>query len=164
LGKEAYEIPDLCGYSCADAKIALRKLGATVRIVYVYDELADPDRVMRISPAAGKSIEPYDKVTIFVSRDQVEKPVKVRDFCGMTKESACLRILADGLLVGKIAEEYRENGEVGTVISQSIAKGCYVKKGSEIDITVISQKTIEDAHPFGRYITEENGEINGSED
>ena len=164
MGRETYSIPDLCGYTSAEAKIALRKLGATVRIVYVYDGDAPRDTVLSTSPAAGESVEPYDKVTLFVSRDRIEMPVKVRDFCGMNKEAACAEILADGLVIGNVTEEYRNEGKDGTVIFQSLAVGSYVKRGSTVDIVVLTSEIAEAIHPFGRYITEENGEINGSDD
>jgi len=158
MGAEDRTLPDLKNYTYAEAASTLRTLGAQIRIVSVYDDEAESDRVLYTSPSAGARIERGDRVTLFVCRKHVKGSVKVRDLTGLTQNAACTKILADGLLVGEIIYEPSDTVEEGLVISQSIAAGSYVRYHSTINITVSTGKEEKNdqLHPFGRYVTDED--------
>ena len=158
MGAEDRTLPELKNYTYTEAASTLRKLGAQIRIVSVYDDEAESDRVLYTSPAAGARIEHGERVTLFICRKHVKGSVKVRDLTGLDQSSACTKILADGLLLGEITFELSDTVEEGYVISQSIAAGSYVRYHSTINITVSAGKKdqIDQLHPFGRYITDED--------
>jgi len=158
MGAEDRTLPDLKNYTYAQAASMLRTLGAQIRIVSVYDDEAEGDRVLYTSPTAGARIEHGDRVTLFVCRKHVKGSVRVRDLTGLTQKAACTKILADGLLLGEIIFEASDTVEEGCVISQSLAPETYVKYHSTINITVSTGKEdkIDQLHPFGRYITDED--------
>lgn len=156
MGAEDRTLPDLKNFTYAEAAAALRSLGAQIRIVSIYDDEAESDRVLYTSPTVGERIEYGDRVTIFVCRKHVKGSVKVRDLTGLTQKAACTKILADGLLLGEITFEPSDTVEEGCVISQSLAPQTYVKYHSTINITVSTGKEdkIDQLHPFGRHIAD----------
>ena len=162
LGQERLNIPELCGFKYAEAGAVLRAIGAKIKIVSVYDDGVEADVVLRTSPEAGEGLEKGDTVTLFVSRNHVNAPIRVRDYTGRAIELASAEILAQGLSLGEVLYEYNDALSEGTVISQSIAPEMLVAHGSRIDVVVSSGKRVEELHPFRGDITEENGEINGN--
>jgi serine/threonine-protein kinase len=154
LGKERSAVPELKNYKYASAAAALRTVGAKIRIVSVYDDKIESDLVLRTSPVAGESIERGDTVTIFVSRNHRNKPVRVKDFVGMSLEEASSEILADGLLLGEIKGESVTHCPKGEVTWQSIEPESLVLYGSRIDIAVSEGDNKEELHPFRGQITE----------
>ena len=161
LGKELKTVPQLKNYKYTDAAAVLRSLGAKIKIVSVYDDKIEGDRVLRTLPESGESIEIGDTVTLFVSRNHIHAPISVRSFVGLPLEEATLEILSDGLLLGNITREYSDTVAEGKVISQSIGEGSTVLYGCRIDIVVSEGKKTEALHPFRGQYKKENGEING---
>ena len=164
LGKELQIVPNLQNYQYSDAAAALRTIGAKIKIVSVYDDEKERDLVLRTLPEAGERIERGQTVTLFVSRNHIHGSVCVKDFTGMPQSDAVTEMLAQGLALGEIKQEYSDEYDVGVVISQSVSKSSYVLHGSVVDLTVSAGKRIEILHPFRGDITEENGEINESVD
>lgn len=163
MGEEESKLPDLCNVTYTEAAAMLRALGAQIRIVSVYDENAELDRVLYTSPNAGARIKQGDKVTLFVCRKHVKGSVRVSDLTGLDQGSACAKLLSDGLLVGEIFYKPSDTVGEGLVISQSLDAGSYVRYHSKINITVSTGKEDkkDQLHPFGRYIDggdNENGE------
>lgn len=164
LGRESQKIPALEGFSYIDAAAILRSIGAEIRIVSVYDDEGAPDVVLRTSPSAGEKIANGETVTVFVSRNHVHGSICVGDFVGMPREVAIAEILAEGLTLGEITEEYSENYPEGCIIRQSISEGSYVLYGTKIDITVNARERESILHPFRKDIIQKDGEINESVD
>ena len=163
-GKEENRLPSLEGYKYPSAAAILRSMGAEIRIVSVYDDEKESDVVLYTSPKSGVDIERGDTVTLFVSRNHIHGSVKVKSVVGLPLDIAATELLAQGLTLGEIKQEYSDEYEAGTVISQSVREGSYVLHGSAVDLTVSAGKKIERLHPFRGDITEENGEINESVD
>ena len=163
-GKEENRLPCLEGYKYTPAAAVLRSMGAEIRIISVYDDDKESDVVLYTSPRSGTNIERGDTVTLFVSRNHIHGSVQVKSFVGLPLDEAATEILAQGLTLGEIKQEYSNEYAAGMVISQSISEGSYVLHGSAIDLTVSAGKKTERLHPFRGDITEENGEINESVD
>ena len=163
-GKQENRLPSLEGYQYTSAAAVLRSMGAEIRILSVYDDEKEPDVVLHTSPAAGTDIERGDVVTLFVSRRHIHGSVKVKRIVGLPIDEATTEILAQGLTLGEIKQEYSNEYCAGVVISQSVSEGSYVLYGSSVDLTVSAGRKIERLHPFRGDITEENGEINESVD
>ena len=136
IGREELRMPDLCGYDCYEAACQLRELGVIVRFVYLYDDDMASDTVIKSSPAPTSAINKGDKITLFVSQERVEHPVRVRDLSGMSREEAVKVLMSDGLLLGRIVTLPSEKSCDGIVMGQSIPQGSLVKLGTKIDITV----------------------------
>jgi serine/threonine-protein kinase len=126
IGKELQIVPNLQNYQYSDAAAALRTIGAKIKIVSVYDDEKERDLVLRTLPEAGERIERGQTVTLFVSRNHIHGSVCVKDFTGMPQSDAVTEMLAQGLALGKIKQEYSDEYDVGVVISQSVKKGSYV--------------------------------------
>lgn len=158
MGAEENKLPDLRNVTYTEAAAMLRALGVQIRIVSVYDENAEIDRVLYTSPDAGAKINRGDRVTLFVCRKHIKGSVRVSDLAGLDQGSACAKLLAEGLLIGEILYEPSDTVGEGIVISQSIDAGSYVRYHSKINITVSTGKEdkIDQLHPFGRYITDED--------
>ena len=163
-GKEENRLPSLEGYKYPYAAAILRSMGAEIRIVSVYDDEKESDVVLYTSPKSGVDIERGDTVTLFVSRNHIHGSVQVKSVVGLPLDIAATELLAQGLTLGEIKQEYSDEYEAGTVISQSVREGSYVLHGSAVDLTLSAGKKIERLHPFRGDITEENGEINESVD
>jgi serine/threonine-protein kinase len=140
LGEKREILPNLAGFHYIEAANVLRELGISVRVVPIFGEGGERDRVLRASPEFGQSVKSGDTVTLFVSRERVKGSVRVGDYAGLEKEEAVSRILSDGLTVSEIVIEYSEKYAVGTVIRQSIKSGASVPYGSEISLTVCGGK------------------------
>lgn len=160
LGKESKSVPQVKNFKYVDAASALRKIGARIRIVSVYDDSIEPEMVLRTSPAVGEKIESGDTVTLFVSRNHVRGSVCVKDFVGMSREEAVSELLSQGLTLGEINEAVSEDYPHGAVISQSITPQSYVLYGTKIYLTVNAGEWDDVLHPFRKDIIGKNGEIN----
>ena len=163
-GKEENRLPSLEGYKYTSAAAVLRSMGAEIRIVSVYDDEKDRDVVLYTSPSSGTNIERGDVVTLFVSRNHIHGSVQAKSVVGLPLDVAAAEILAQGLTLGEIKQDYSNEYDAGVVISQSVSEGSYVLYGSAVSLTVRAGKKIERLHPFRGDITEENGEINESVD
>lgn len=158
MGKERQTLPNLKNFKYTEAAAVLRSIGAEIRIVSVYDDEIERDIVLRTSPAAGNRVERGEQVTLFVSRNHIHSSVRVGDFVGLPLDEAASEILAQGLTLDKISQDYSDKFAAGEVISQSVAPGSYVLHGTKIDITVSAGQKKEELHPFRRDIIRENGE------
>lgn len=146
LGKETERLPNLKNYKYTDAAAVLRSLGAKIKIVSVFDDGSEGDRVLRTLPEAGETIEKGDKVTLFVSRRHARGEICVKSFRRMTLDEAAAAILAQGLSLGEVTREYRIGYPPNRVISQSVEEGSVVPYGTRIDI-VINERA-DELHPF----------------
>lgn len=136
LGEKRETIPKILGFNYIEAANILRELGLSVRIMPVYGEGKERDRVIRSSPEVGSTVSVGDEITLFVARDRIKESVRVGDYVGMEKGEAVSRLLADGLCIAEITEERSTKFPRGTVVDQSIKSGAYVPYGSEISLTV----------------------------
>lgn len=158
MGKERQTLPNLKNFKYTEAAAVLRSIGAEIRIVSVYDDETERDIVLRTSPLAGNRVERGEQVTLFVSRNHIHSSVRVGDFVGLPLDEAAAEILAQGLTLDKIGQDYSDEFAAGEVISQSIAPNSYVLHGTKIDVTVSAGQRKEELHPFRRDIISENGE------
>lgn len=141
LGAQKGVMPDLSGFDISEASAEIRKLGATVRVVYIYTEEYEDGSVIKSVPEPQYEIGKGQVVTLYVSKTQKHGSVKVRDFLGMSLEEAAFVAMSDGLCVGEV--EYIGDSGGGAVISQSLAPDIFVKHGTYIDFKVEAEKTDE---------------------
>ncbi len=131
LGEKRELMPDLIAMPYLSAAAALRSLGARVKTVAIYSD-RDDGLVSSTLPVAGTAIRQGDSVVLYVNRKRVDKSICVPDFCGMTLGEAMRYALSKGLYA--VSSDDIDGDEL--VISQSLRKGSYVKKGSYIAFEV----------------------------
>ena len=136
LGKQELKMPNVYGCDCYEAACRIRELGVTVRFISVYDSGRKSDEVIRSSPEPDAVINPGDKITLFVSRDRVELPITVKNFCGKNYADAVRELMSDGLSLGEVSYLPTDKEYDGKVIFQGLAEGAVVRWGTKIDITV----------------------------
>ncbi len=137
LGEKTERIPDLSGVGANSAAAALRGLHARVRSVAIYGDGED-GRVLYTSPRANSEIRAGDTVTMFISRQRVDKPVRVPDFCGLELAEAYRMALMSGLYIAESDTVLFDS----IVQRQSIPAGSIVKRGSYISF--ISDEATEE--------------------
>ena len=136
LGRESGIIPELKNYRYNAAAAALRRIGARIRVVSVFDDTLEDDRVIRTSPSSGEKVKRGDLVTLFVARNHIHRPISVKDYVGLPLSVALADLLSEGLNLGSVTREYSDVFPKGAVISQSIRADSCVPYGSVIDLTL----------------------------
>ena len=152
LGKQELKMPNVYGYDCYEAACKVRELGVTVRFIYVYDSGRRSDEVIKSSPEPDAVINHGDKITLFVSRDRVELPVTVKNFCGRNYADAVRELMSDGLALGKISYLPTDKEYDGKVIFQGLAEGSVVRRGPKIDITVAKHNEVSGFYSGGENL------------
>ncbi|MFT4220117.1 MAG: Stk1 family PASTA domain-containing Ser/Thr kinase [Microbacterium sp.] len=104
------------------------------------DGEVEEGRVIRTDPAAGETVTPEQKVTVYVS-EGTEKAT-VPELTGMTRAKAKKAISRAGLSVGSITQRNDPSLKEGTVISADPADGTEVDKGTVVDLVVATGRVI----------------------
>ncbi len=113
----------------------LRKLGLTVKVENVANDVYTIGYVIRTEPEAGTVLNEDDLVTIYVSHGSDTVNVSVPDFKGLSEARALITLMEHNLSVGEVT--YVKNWQTaGTVIEQSVTAWKEVPQYSEIDFTV----------------------------
>lgn len=135
-GPEAEEVtvPNVVGDSSDSAMSTLEGKGFVVTREFKYDSSVAAGKVIDQSPSAGSTAKEGDTVTIYVS--QGTESAKVPYVEGKSQADAQQELGDAGLNVGNISEEYSDSVAAGNVISQSVASGKYVDKGTKVDLVI----------------------------
>lgn len=131
-GPEQVVIPDVKGQSQQDAIAALKEKG----LYAVFQEKASTEpqgTVIDQSPAAGQKIGQGSNVTLFVSNGKVKS---VPDVIGLTQVEAETQIAAAGFKPTARQRPTDQQGEDGTVLSQSPGAGAKRNEGSTVTLTI----------------------------
>lgn len=132
-GSAMLNIPDVVGKTQAEAEQMLIDMGFTVNVSKDYSYDYDTGEVMSVEPGAGTQAKKGDAVNLTVSMGSQWDSFYVPSVLGMTETEAKGELAALDVIV---QSETSETAEAGQVISQSIAEGVYVDKGTTITITV----------------------------
>lgn len=134
-GPQPLTVPDVVGLTQAEAQAALTGAGFnTGAVVLEYSATVPAGRVMTQNPAAGTPAAPGTAVGLTVSRGA--QPVTVPNIVGQTQASANAAVIAAGLGVGSVTEQYSATVLAGRVISQSPAPGLQVPPGTPVSMAV----------------------------
>lgn len=113
----------------------LRKLGLTVKVENVSNDVFSVGYVVRTEPEAGTVLNENEVVTIYVSTGSDTLNVSVPDFRELSEARALITLMENNLTVGKVT--YVKNWRTaGTVFEQSVDPWKQVPKYSAIDFTV----------------------------
>ncbi len=117
--------------TAARSKLSARDLGVG-KVVRVYSSTLPPGEVVRESPTPGSTLEPHDKVSLYVSKGHA--PVSVPLFGHSSGSSAKAKLASLGFVVS-VSRTYSSNVPTGDVISQSSA-GATLAYGSHVSLVI----------------------------
>ncbi len=145
---EQIPVPDMKGYSQADAIALLKQLNLKYKSEDVADDEIDVGKIVSTDPPAGSMADAGSIVILRVSKGPAKKKVKVPDnLKGQLLYNVTATLEDNGLVVGNIT--YDDNSTEGKdiVISTNPESGTEVSEGATVDIIVSSgmsaEKTLE---------------------
>jgi eukaryotic-like serine/threonine-protein kinase len=133
IGPKLYEIPQLRGKSQGDARDALGALPIDVNTTQRFDDNVPKDHVIGTSPAAGTEVRAHTPVTLIVSSGP--QLLTVPDVAGHNQDDATNQLQNTGFDVN-VVQQFSDNVDQGTVISQDPGAGSQLEKGHTVTITV----------------------------
>jgi serine/threonine-protein kinase len=139
-------VPNVVDLAEADARLALEEASFAVESIDLYDEYAEPGRVLRQEPEAGSEAAPGITVTIEVATggelseypdpsDVVSDTPSVPDVVGTFRDTAESRLDSAGYRVS-VAQAYSEDFPPGKVVFQSPPAGTAMGEDGIVSITV----------------------------
>ncbi|HBZ63316.1 MAG TPA: serine/threonine-protein kinase [Lachnospiraceae bacterium] len=134
-GVEQVSIPDTTGDTITDAYQTLNDKGFKVKQgedVYSSQPIG---KVAYTKPAAGKKVDKGATITIYPSKGEETKYVKVPNLLGMTRSQAKSALEKVGLKYGSETKSYSST-QKNRVCVQSVSGGNEVEEGSTVDITL----------------------------
>lgn len=134
-GVEQVSIPDTTGDTITDAYQTLNDKGFKVKQgedVYSSQAIG---KVAYTKPAAGKKVDKGATITIYPSKGEETKHVKVPNLLGMTRSQAKSALEKAGLKYGSETKSYSST-QKNRVCVQSVSSGNEVEEGSTVDVTL----------------------------
>ena len=134
-GVEQVSIPDTTGDTITDAYQMLNDKGFKVKQgedVYSSQAIG---KVAYTKPAAGKKVDKGATITIYPSKGEESKYVKVPNLLGMTRSQAKSALEKAGLKYGSETKSYSST-QKNRVCVQSVSSGNEVEEGSTVDVTL----------------------------
>lgn len=135
-GAEQLEVPNVEGYSDAQACQMIKEAGFKVKHAYAFDDEVEKDFVIMQSPAAGEMAAADSEIIITVSNGPEDKEVSVPNLYGLTEQQAKDALESVNLKPGTVSSENDETMPAGQVISQSAVQGTTLTEGATVDFVV----------------------------
>jgi serine/threonine-protein kinase len=135
-GPDTVTVPDLGGYSAAEAKVALENLGLKVgKSEQVDDTKVDKGKIVQTDPAAGETVPVDSAVNLKVSSGLATVP----DVTHKQISDAVSELSDKGF---RYKTEFTQSTEPeGTVLKQSAKAGSKVDYGTQVTLTVAQAPT-----------------------
>jgi len=145
---EQEAVPDVKGYSEADAIALMKELGFKYKSEPVADDEMEVGKIVSTDPPAGSMADQGSIVILRVSKGPAQKKVKVPDnLKGQLLYNVTATLEDAGLTVGNITYDDNSSEAKDTVISVNPESGTEVSEGATVDIIVSSgmgaEKTLE---------------------
>ena len=131
---QGIEVPALVNLSGDEAEKVLKDLGLKTKKVYGNSDEVKEGYVMDQSPKGGSVVNKGFSVTITLCKGM--KKVRVPSLGGLSQSAAEAELARVGLLLGDVTGDYSGEVGIGEVISQGIASGSYVDKGTKVPIVI----------------------------
>lgn len=151
-GREV-EVPDLSKLTVTEAEEKLKDMGLSLGSTSTaYSDDIEKDLVISQEPRANTTLQAGSKVDLVVSAGPEKKVenVTVPNLIDVSEDQATSLITQYGLKLRNLDYKESDDVEKGHVISQSIAEGTEVAKGSQIDIVVSSGSKQKEASRANR--------------
>ncbi|WP_375386483.1 Stk1 family PASTA domain-containing Ser/Thr kinase [uncultured Microbacterium sp.] len=133
-------VPDVVdvGYDKANSMLAEEDLVA-FRIDEADSDIAEGN-VTRTDPAAGASVNPGQRITVYVSKGQQTATVPV--LVGLSQEAANAALTQVGLALGAVVSRNDPGLAAGVVISAAEPDGAVVPVGTTVDLVVATGRVV----------------------
>jgi beta-lactam-binding protein with PASTA domain len=133
---EMVDVPDVVGFSQADAEAAIVAIGLNVgTVTTAYSDTVPAGEAISQDPVAGTAVPSGSAVDLVVSLGPLEM-LDVPDVVGISQADAEAAIAAAGLSVGTVSTAYSDTVPAGEIISQNPVAGTSVPIGSAVDLVV----------------------------
>lgn len=144
IGEKPIIMPKLIGLSPRDAELTIKsynlKIGSKS---YMPSDIYLEGTVIGQSYPQGQQIKPNTRISITISLGKLKEEKTVPALVGKSLYEAKQSLKMNGIKVGEITYEERENILPETVLKQSLEVGIKVEPGVFIDL-VVSKEKIED--------------------
>ena len=145
-GTSGVEVPDVVGYSQAEAIAKLKQKGFdTVNKVNGTSNDVEKGEVYEQDPEGGSTVPADTTITIYISTGpDTDGQVQVPDVTGVSVDEAMAVLVENNLNLGTTTEEETDDPNlVGVVISQSVEADEYVDEGTEVDLVIGVEAEVE---------------------
>lgn len=157
MGVEKVEVPQITGITSEEAQAALAAVGLIGgSVTEEYSEEYDAGYVISQGKSAGSKLEKGSAVDYVVSKGSSK--VEVPDLYGMTMAEAQQALSNLGLVSGAVTSGGHSDLSEGQVMSQTIAPGSHVDRGTAIDFQTSDGPEVVPIVPS----TPDNGGSSGS--
>lgn len=157
MGVEKVEVPQITGITSEEAQAALTAVGLIGgSVTEEYSEEYDAGYVISQGKSAGSKLEKGSAVDYVVSKGSSK--VEVPDLYGMTMAEAQQALSDLGLVSGAVTSGGHSDLPEGQVMSQTIAPGSHVDRGTAIDFQTSNGPEVVPIVPS----TPDNGGSSGS--
>jgi serine/threonine-protein kinase len=129
-------IPDVTGFTAADAEHMLENAKFRTKTLARYDASAPKDTVLGVSPPVGTQATEGTTVTLTIS--QGRQPVRVPQLAGLTVDAARALLTKLGLSLNVDQQLPSDTVVAGTITDQAQSGGSLVDPGSTVGVTVSS--------------------------
>ena len=129
-GMPLVAVPDVKGYTRADAEHALAEAKLRAKIVPRFDK-APKDTVLDVKPAGGAQAPENSAVTLVVS--QGEAPVKVPQLVGLSLDAARALLTKNGLTLNVDQQTPSDMIPANTVASQAVGADTSLARAHRIE-------------------------------
>lgn len=135
---DGVNVPDVTGFSQAEARSTLEQHGFLVSILTADSATVAKGNVVSQSPEGGNSAPPGSTIMITVSSGTAATDKKsVPSVIGKSEMDAMAILAENGLSVGQISETNNDDPSLnGLVCYQSVTAGSYVDPGTTVDLYV----------------------------
>lgn len=133
--QSAVEVPEVVGLRLANARALLKGAGLEIRVTR-RSSPRPPGEVLEQKPAAGRSLERGELVTLTVARAQMPVVVRVDvpDVVSLPVDDAAAAVRRSGL--GVEIRLAPSDEQAGTVVEQEPPAGSEVEEGSQVVLSV----------------------------
>jgi beta-lactam-binding protein with PASTA domain len=135
-GVEQVNVPNVVGFTQADAQAALTASGLRYRVTPVDNATTDPGNVAAQNPAAGVKVAKDTEVELQVSKGTGEELVP--DVSGQSLPAAQAALQAAGFRIGGPKPQASNTVPSGRVIGTDPAAGTSLKKNAVVTVIVSS--------------------------
>ena len=147
--KGGQNVPDVYGLSKNDAKKAIEDAGFEYQEITMGDNDTPENCVIKTDPERNMSLEPGQRVLVYISSGPVNSPVKVPPVIGLSEQDAKTLLEQSGLKYGtplkkdsnkpageviECAPEVGETVDEGSTVTLIVSNGNLAEKNISIDI------------------------------
>ncbi|MCR5508207.1 MAG: Stk1 family PASTA domain-containing Ser/Thr kinase [Lachnospiraceae bacterium] len=128
-------VPDVVGKTEAEARVALEGEGFVFTSIEQSSETVEKGRIISQNPLGATNAPIGSSVQVYISSGSNIEQVQVPDLNGKDEATARALLLEAGLNC-EASEEDNDTVPKGNIISQSVAAGTTVEKGSSVSIKI----------------------------